>query len=178
VVSPEMIDDAILIGGVELASNVRVGKESYLHGGDAPAVSVGANTTIGRNSSVHELTFTSVRIGSRVVVGNRGVLHGPLAIGDNVSIGDGTVLFGPTVAENVKIGARVLAFGPMEITSDVPDDSTLVPPGMESLIAPSHSGPRGTPLRSALMQKQWDSALEVGAGCACCSGMILLQTLA
>jgi carbonic anhydrase/acetyltransferase-like protein (isoleucine patch superfamily) len=177
VVSPEMIDDAILIGGVELASNVRVGKESYLHGGDAPAVSVGANTTIGRNSSVHELTFTSVRIGSRVVVGNRVVLHGPLAIGDNVSIGDGTVLFGPTVAENVKIGARVLAFGPMEITSDVPDDSILVPPGMEALIAPSHSGPRGTPLRSALMQKQWDSALEVGAGCACCSG-ILLQTLA
>ncbi len=58
VASPELIDGAVLIGGV------KIGPGSYLHGGDSPAVSIGANTVIGSNSSVHELTFTSVTLGS------------------------------------------------------------------------------------------------------------------
>lgn len=172
VASPELIEGATLVGGVVLAENVTVGRGSYLHGGDAPAISIGANTQIGRNTSIHELTFTSVRIGSRVVVGDRVVLHGPLVIGNNVSIGDGTVLFGPTVADNVKIGARVLAFGPMEISHDVPDDSILVPPGMEALIAPSHKGPRTVSQRSPAMDEQWTVATEAGS-CGCCSGILL-----
>ena len=167
VASPDLIDNAILIGGVELAANVRVGPGSYLHGGDAPAISIGANTTIGRNTSVHELTFTSVRIGANVAIGDRVVLHGPLRIGDNVRIGNGTVLFGPSVAPNVKIGRNVLAFGPIAITSDVPDNTILVAPGTEALIAPSHTGPRGTGQKAAEMMRSWREAQATGGGCGC-----------
>ena len=167
VASPDLINGAVLIGGVELGAGVKVGPGSYLHGGDAPAVSIGANTVIGSNTSVHELTFTSVTLGSNCVIGDRVVLHGPLLLGNNVSVGNGTVLFGPTVADNVKIGAGVLAFGPISITADVPDNTILVPPGMEFLIAPSHPGPSGTTQQSSLMQQQWREAQAAGGGCGC-----------
>jgi len=172
VASPELIHGAIVLGGVALAENVTVGPGSYLHGGDTSAVSIGANTRIGQNTSIHELTFSSVGIGSGVVIGDRVVLHGPLVIGNNVSVGDGTVLFGPTVPDNVIIGARVLVFGPVEISQDVPDDSILVPRGLEGLIAPSHRGPRPIGKRSSLMEDQWTVAAEAGS-CRCCSGILL-----
>ncbi len=167
VASPELIDGAVLIGGVELGAGVKIGPGSYLHGGDSPAVSIGANTVIGSHSSVHELTFTSVTLGSNCVIGDHVVLHGPLLLGNNVTVGDGTVLFGPTVADNVRIGAGVLAFGPIAITADVPDNTILVPPGSEFLIAPSHPGPSGTTQHSSLMQRQWREARSAGGGCGC-----------
>ena len=176
VASPELVDrHAILIGGVELARGVRVGPGSYLHAGDSPAVSIGANTRIGRNTSVHELTFTSTRIGANCTIGDRVVLHGPLEIGDNVTIGDRTVLFGPSVASGVRIGRNVLAFGPIAITRDVPDDTILVPPGNEFLIAPSHPAARGTLTQHAEMRRQWREAQSRGGGCGCGVGIMLHQ---
>ena len=168
VATPALVDNtAILIGGVELAANVKVGPGSYLHGGAAPAISVGANTTIGSNTSVHELTFTSTRIGANAVIGNRVVLHGPLQLGDGVRVGDGTVLFGPKVAPNVSIGKNVLAFGPISITSDVPDNTILVAQGNEALIAPSHQGPKGSLPQSAEMEPHWHKGSRYAGGCGC-----------
>lgn len=172
VASPQLVDDgATLVGGVTLAADVKVGPGSYLHGGDAPAIQVGERTRIGRHSSVHELTFTSVRIGKDCVIGDRAVLHGPLVIGDNVRIGDGSVLFGPTVANGVRIGSNVLAFGPLTITEDVADDTILVPAEQAGLIAPSHTGPRGSLRKSGAMQETWRFAQDCGAGCGCGLGL-------
>ncbi len=153
VVSSELIDDAaIVIGGCDLASGVRIGRGSCLHGADAPAVSVGARTRIGRHSSLHELSLTACRVGADCVIGDRVVLHGPLEIGDRVRVGDGSVLFGPKVADGVTIGAGALIFGPVEVTSDVPAGAIIVPPGMEFLIAPSASNRGGSlPVSSTMM---------------------------
>ncbi len=176
VASPELVDPhAILIGGVELAPGVRVGPGAYLHAGDSPAVSIGPDTRIGRNTSVHELTFTSTRIGANCTIGDRVVLHGPLDIGDNVSVGDRTVLFGPSVAPGVRIGRNVLAFGPIAITQDVPDDTILVPPGNEFLIAPSHPAASGTLTQHAEMRRQWREAQSRGGRCGCGVGVMLHQ---
>lgn len=168
VASPELVSpNAIVLGGVELASGVSVGPESYLHGGDSPAISIGAGTQIGRNVSIHELTFTSVAIGTNTVIADRVVLHGPLLLGNNVAVGAGSVLFGPTVADNVKIGKNVLIFGPVSVTADVPDNSIIVPQGEEGLIAPSHRGPRGSLRQSAEAARPWKLAQACGRGCGC-----------
>ena len=168
VASPNLVDPAaVLVGGVQLAASVRVGAGSYLHGGDAPTVSVGAGTIIGQNTSVHELTFTSVTIGANAIIGDRVVLHGPLLLGDRVRVGNGTVLFGPRVAPGVNIGENVLAFGPIDITSDVPANSILVAPGNEALIAPSHSGPSGTRPLSTAMEEHWHNGRRFAGGCGC-----------
>ena len=138
VASPELIDDgAIVIGGCDLGPGVVVGAGSCLHAADAPAVAVGARTRIGKNSSLHELTLTSCYVGEDCVIGDRVVLHGPLVIGNRVRVGDGSVVFGPTVADGVTIGKNALVFGPVEITSDVPDGGVVVAAGMEALVAPA-----------------------------------------
>ena len=176
VASPELVDrNAILIGGVELAAGVKVGPGSYLHAGDAPAISVGANTTIGQHSSLHELTFTSTHVGANCTIGDRVVLHGPLFLGDNVSVGDRTVLFGPTIADGVRIGADVLIFGPVAITGDVADGTIIVPPGNEFLIAPSHKGGTGNARKSAEMDRSWRQAQAAGRACGCGVGIMLHQ---
>lgn len=174
VASPELVDNgAIVLGGVELASGVVVGPGSYLHGGDSPSISIGAGTRIGRNTSVHELTFTSVRIGSQVVIGDRVVLHGPLEIGNRVTIDNGAVLFGPRVADGVRIGAGALVFGPVEITRDVPAGAIVVVAGNEFLIAPSHKFAQGSLAPVASTLAEWRLAADAGAGCGCGAGTLL-----
>ncbi|WP_169221473.1 hypothetical protein [Brasilonema sp. UFV-L1] len=174
VASPELVDNnAIVLGGVELAEGVVVGRGSYLHGGDSPGISVGRGTRIGQNTSVHELTFTSVRIGSGVTIGNRVVLHGPLEIGNNVTVGDRAVLFGPRIAEGVTIGAGVLVFGPVEVTRDIPAGTIIVAPGNETLIAPSHRTGWGAAQPSPLMLAEWQQAREAGGGCGCGVGAMI-----
>lgn len=175
VVSPELISDgAIVLGGCELEARVVVGSGSYILGDVAPAVFVGAGTVIGRNTSLHELTFTSCRVGSTCSIGNRVVLHGPVEIGNNVTIGDGAVLFGPSVRDGVRIGARALVFGPVEITQDIPDDAIVVAPGNEFLIAPSApQNARYVPPISVSMLAHWRRAQDAGGGCGCGIGSLM-----
>lgn len=167
VASPELVDDgAIVIGGCDLGAGVRVGHGSCLHGADAPAVAIGAGTRIGRNSSVHELSLSSCRVGRDCTIGDRVVLHGPLEVGDRVTVGDGSVLFGPKIADGVTIGKGALVFGPVDVTQDVPDGAVIVPPGMEFLIAPSASPRNGVLPISAMMMLQW-LALQQSGGSDC-----------
>jgi carbonic anhydrase/acetyltransferase-like protein (isoleucine patch superfamily) len=175
VASPELVDDhAIVLGGCDLGSGVHVGAGSCVHGADAPAISVGSGTRIGRNTSLHELSLTSCLVGADCVIGDRVVLHGPLVVGDRVRVGNGSVLFGPTIADGVRIGEGALVFGPVEVKDDVPDGAVIVPPGMEFLIAPTASAPRGTLPVSALMLVPWLAAHQVGAGdCGLCSMLSL-----
>lgn len=176
VATPELIDPgASVLGGVELAEGVAVGPGSYILGDVAPTVSVGARTRIGRNTSLHELTFTSCRVGSDCVIGDRVVLHGPVELGDRVTVGDGAVLFGPKVLDGVTIGARSLVFGPLEIAQDVPEDTIIVPPGQEFLIAPSapQNTARLNPPHAPTMLAQWRQAEHAGGGCGCRIGNLL-----
>ncbi|HEX2571399.1 MAG TPA: hypothetical protein VH877_17705 [Polyangia bacterium] len=174
VVDPTLVsDNAIVLGGCDLAAGVTVGAGSYLHGGDAPAISVGAGTAIGQNTSLHQLTFTSCRVGANCTIGNRVVLHGPLEIGDNVTIGDGAVLFGPTVASGVTIGAGSLVFGPVTVTQDLPPRTFMVAPGNEALIAPTAGQARATGRPSRLMYGEWRRAQDAGARCGCGAGIAL-----
>ena len=172
VASPELVDDgAIVLGGCDLAAGVHVGHGSCLHGADAPAIAVGAGTRIGRNSSLHELSLSSCRVGADCVIGDRVVLHGPLEVGNRVKVGDGSVLFGPKIADGVTIGKGALVFGPVEVTQDVPDGAVIVPPGMEFLIAPTASaGLAGVLPISAMMMLQWLAIQQMGGSdCGLCA---------
>ena len=171
VASPELVDDgAIVLGGCDLGEGVHVGKGSCLHGADAPAVAIGKGTKIGRHSSVHELSLSSCRIGTDCIIGDRVVLHGPLEVGHRVKVGDGSVLFGPKIADGVTIGAGALVFGPVEVTQDVPDGAVIVPPGMEFLIAPTASPIHGALPISAMMMLQWLALQQAGSSdCGLCA---------
>jgi len=178
VASPELVmEGGIVLGGCELDEGVVVEPGAYVLGDVAPTVSIGAGTRIGANTSVHELTFTSCRIGAACVIGERCVLHGPLEIGDHVTVGDQAILFGPVIRDGVTIGKRALVFGPVEITEDVPDDAIIVAPGNEFLIAPS--APVSARLKvphSSHMLSQWQRVQDSGCCCGCGIGSLALMS--
>ncbi|MGR9053091.1 MAG: hypothetical protein ACU84J_10620 [Gammaproteobacteria bacterium] len=177
VATPSAIaDGAIVLGGCELAENVSVAPGAYILGDVAPTVSIGRGTSIGANTSVHELTFTACSIGEFCNIGRNCVLHGPLEIGNRVTVGNQVILFGPKIADGVAIGDRALIFGPVEITEDVPADAIIVAPGNEFLIAPS------APLlaRAVLptcgsMLPQWQRVQDSGSCCGCGIGRLALM---
>ena len=173
VASPELIDDnALVLGGCDLAEGVTLAPRAYVLGDVAPTVSIGRNTSIGSNTSVHELTFTSCSIGEETVVGERCVLHGPLEVGSNVTVGDGVILFGPKIADGVTIGDNALIFGPVEIFDDVPANAIIVAQGNEFLIAPSAPAIAQSSLPCCdQMADQWRSA-QAGGGCGCGLGHV------
>ncbi|GAB4195662.1 MAG: hypothetical protein Tsb002_28320 [Wenzhouxiangellaceae bacterium] len=176
VASPELIaSDAIVSGGCDLAAGVSVASQAYVLGDVAPAVSIGQGTSIGANTSVHELTFTSCRIGEFCTIGERCVLHGPLEVGNNVTVGDGVILFGPRIGDGVTIGDNALIFGPVEITEDVPANAIIVAPGNEFLIAPSApTVARATLPACQEMLPQWRRVQQSGSCCGCGIGQMAL----
>jgi len=178
VASPELIaNDAIVSGGCDLAENVKVASRAYVLGDVAPSVSIGRNTSIGKSTSVHELTFTSCRIGENCKVGSRCVLHGPLEVGDDVTVGNGTTLFGPKIANGVTIGKNVLIFGPVEIFDDVPDNAIIVAEGNEFLIAPSAPAVARTSLPCCdHMSSEWQQVQKSGHSCGCGIGNMALMS--
>lgn len=178
VASPELIlDGGIVLGGCELGEGVVVSPGAYILGDVAPTVSIGRGTVIGSNTSVHELSFTSCRIGENCHIGKHCVLHGPLEIGNHVTIGDGAILFGPTVRDGVTIGARALIFGPVEVTGDIPEDAIVVAPGNEFLIAPSAPlSARLTLRHSREMLTQWQRVQDSGSCCGCGLGSMALMS--
>jgi len=180
VVSPQLIDpDAVVLGGCDLAEDVVVEPRAYVLGDVAPSVSIGRGTRIGSNTSVHELTFTSCRIGEHCQIGRRCVLHGPLELGDNVTVGDGAILFGPRIGDDVVIGANALIFGPVEITTDVPANAIIVAPGNEFLIAPSAPQVARVTLPSyGPMLAQWRRVQDSGSCCGCGIGHLALMAAA
>ena len=169
VATPELVaDGAIVLGGCELAQNVSVAPGAYVLGDVAPTVSIGQGSSIGANTSVHELTFTACRIGEFCSIGERCVLHGPLEVGNNVSVGDNVILFGPRIADGVTIGHDALIFGPVEITEDVPPHAIIVAPGNEFLIAPSAPRvARATLPTCDQMLPQWRRVQHSGSCCGC-----------
>ena len=178
VASPELImDGGIVLGGCDLAEGVVVSPGAYVLGDVAPTVSIGRDTYIGANTSVHELTFTSCHIGDNCHIGKRCVLHGPLDVGDNVTVGDGATLFGPVIHDGVTIGKNALVFGPVEVTEDIPDDAIVVAPGNEFLIAPSApSTARITLPHNQHMLAQWRDVQSSGSCCGCGLGGMALMS--
>jgi maltose O-acetyltransferase len=113
----------------EYGNNIYIGANSFVNVNcvflDAAEIRIGENALIG--PAVQLLTVSHpLRARDRVIaVENRGpegapyVTHAsPIAIGDNVWIGAGTIVLpGVTVADNVTIGAGSI------VTSDIPADS-------------------------------------------------------
>ncbi|WP_322742538.1 LbetaH domain-containing protein [Gloeocapsopsis crepidinum] len=59
----------------------------------------------------HALKGTSIRIGRNLNSDDNIVFHGPLEVGDNLTIGDDAILFRSQVGNNVTIGNQAIVVG-------------------------------------------------------------------
>ena len=138
-----LADDAVIIGDVELGSEVSIWYGSVLRG-DCGHIRIGARTNIQDLSLIHMTTVVShTEIGQDVTLGHHVVVHGA-RIGDRVLVGMGSVLLdnvevgdecliaaGSVVPPRMKIPARSLVRGaPAKVIREVtPDEALLGPNG-------------------------------------------------
>ncbi len=98
------IDNARVIGYVNLGDNVRVGDGTSIRGDEGVPISIGDNAQIGKNNTFHSLNKKMVVIGKDFKLGSDAVIHGPLNIGNNVRVGNRAVVFKAKIGNNVIIG--------------------------------------------------------------------------
>jgi carbonic anhydrase/acetyltransferase-like protein (isoleucine patch superfamily) len=75
---------------------------------------VGDNAEIEDRVTFHALKGTSINIGSGLDTDDNIVFHGPLTVGDDLTIADDAVLFRATVGNDVTIGENAVIVGPAE----------------------------------------------------------------
>lgn len=122
-----------LTGDVRIGAGSRIGQRSAFRADEGTPIVVGVNAEIDDRVSAHSLRGTDLRVGDDVTIEDDVVIHGPLEIGDFVSIEDRAVVFRAVVGDNVQIGEDVLIVGPAadedgELPLRIPD-GTVIPEG-------------------------------------------------
>jgi carbonic anhydrase/acetyltransferase-like protein (isoleucine patch superfamily) len=121
--NPEQIEPQIAQGTeigefVRIVGDVRVGEDSQIEQRTAIRANEGSPIVIGRRASIddrvtfHALKDTEFQIGDDLTVADDVVLHGPLEMGDGVSVEDDAVVFRVAAEDGVEIGEGAIIAGP------------------------------------------------------------------
>ncbi len=81
----------------------------------------------------HALEETDIEAGEELTAEDDVVFHGPLRMGNGISVGDRSVVFRVIVEDNVQIGERLMIAGPAveegkELSFPIPE-GTVIPDG-------------------------------------------------
>ncbi|MCA0975137.1 gamma carbonic anhydrase family protein [Halomonas denitrificans] len=102
-----VMDEATLIGDVQLGADVSVWPGAVLRGDNAPIL-VGAGSNLQDGCVVHTDPGEPVTIGQRVTIGHLAMLHG-CRIGDEVLVGmNATILNAAVIGKQSIVGAGAL----------------------------------------------------------------------
>lgn len=102
---------ARIVGDVRLGNNSTVGQRTSIRADEGTPIIIGENAQIEDRVTFHALKGTSIHIGKNLDTSDNIVFHGPLEVGDNLTIGDDTVLFRSKVGNDVTIGSEAIVVG-------------------------------------------------------------------
>ncbi len=102
---------ARIVGDVRIGNNSIVGRRTSIRADEGSPIIIGENAEIEDRVTFHALKGTSIRIGNNLYTNDNIVLHGPLEVGDNLTIEDNAVLFRSKVGNRVTIGKEALVVG-------------------------------------------------------------------
>jgi carbon dioxide concentrating mechanism protein CcmM len=118
---------ARIVGDVRLGARAAVGRRTSIRADEGAPITIGANAEIEDRVTFHALSGTTLTIGDNLDTDDNVVLHGPLVVGDNLTIADDAILFRATVGNGVTIGDSAIIAGPAD-GLQIRDGAT-VPPG-------------------------------------------------
>ena len=119
---------ARIVGDVRLGRNATVGRRSSIRADEGSPIIIGDDADIEDRVTFHALKGTSITVGARLHTGDNVVLHGPLQVGDDLTIADDAILFRASVGNRVTIGDSAIVAGPADDPLELRDGVT-VPPG-------------------------------------------------
>ena len=100
-----------IVGDVRLGGNSVVGRRTSIRADEGAPIVIGSNAKIEDHVTLHALKGTSIRIGNQLNTDDNVVFHGPLEVGNNLTIEDDAVLFHSQVGNNVTIGMNAIVVG-------------------------------------------------------------------
>jgi len=120
---PELIDPQIgsnvilgefvrIVGDVRIARNSRVRQRSSIRADEGAPIVIGEGADIGNRVTFHALEGTDLHVGDFFTVDDDAVIHGPLQVGNRVTVGESSVVFRVIVGDDVVIGNAVILQGP------------------------------------------------------------------
>ena len=132
----EMEEFVRIVGDVRVGGNSTIGQRTTLRADEGSPIVIGADADIDDRVTMHGLEDTAVRIGDDVTVDDDALIHGPADIGDNVTVGERSVVFNATVEDNVIIGQNAVVASPpgqdspivIPANSVVPEDAVITGP--------------------------------------------------
>jgi carbonic anhydrase/acetyltransferase-like protein (isoleucine patch superfamily) len=116
-----------IVGDVRTGLSTVFGRGTTVRADEGAPIVIGDTSSIETNVSIHALRGSSVSIGTNLNTDDNDVLHGPLTIGANVTVGDDSVLFAANVGNRVNIADRVIVAGPPADPIEIRDGAYLAP---------------------------------------------------
>ena len=132
-----------IVGDVRLGANVSVGRRTSIRADEGSPIIVGDRAAIEDRVTFHALRGTSIQIGNDLDTDDNVVLHGPLVVGDRLTIEDDAIIFRATIGNDVTVGDSAVIAGPADDPIEVPDGPRIPPGTVITTQAQLDAVPRG-----------------------------------
>ncbi len=117
-----------IVGDVRIGDDSRLRQRCSLRADEGTPIVIGRRARIGTRLTMHALRNTRIDVGNNLVAGDEVVIHGPVRIGNNVTVEDGAVVFRATVEDHVIVRAGATVAGDCIIRegSIVPENTVVL----------------------------------------------------
>ncbi|MGZ8875692.1 MAG: DapH/DapD/GlmU-related protein [Halobacteriota archaeon] len=102
---------AVVIGDVEIGSNVFVGPHVSIRGDEGGPIVIRSGSNVQDHVIMHALKEEAITIGQEVCVAHAAVVHGPCVIGDHSFIGFGATIFKANIGSGCFVSTKGLVTG-------------------------------------------------------------------
>lgn len=80
-----------IVGDMWLGSGSKVGERTAIRADEGSPITIGEDAEIEERVTFHALKDTNIEVGDNLTVGDDSVIHGPIEIGNNLTVGDVTI---------------------------------------------------------------------------------------
>ena len=108
----EMGEFARIEGDARVGENSEIGERTAIRADEGSPIIVGDRASIDDRVTFHALKGTDIRIGDELTAADDVVLHGPLKMGEGISVEEEAVVFRVVVEDDVEIGEEAIIAGP------------------------------------------------------------------
>ena len=122
---------ARVVGDVRIGPGSEVSDRASIRADEGAPITIGSHANIEERVTFHALKGTEITVGDDLHAGDDVVIHGPLRVGDGLTVGDDSVVFRVLVGDDVTIGEDVIVQGPAneedasEPTLEIPDGAVI-----------------------------------------------------
>jgi carbon dioxide concentrating mechanism protein CcmM len=108
----EMGEFVRIVGDARVGENSEIGERTAKRADEGSPIIVGDRASIDDRVTFHALKGAGIRIGDDLTAADPVVLHGPLEMGEGISVEEEAVVFRVVVEDDVEIGEEAIIAGP------------------------------------------------------------------